>query len=403
MGRYFLAIVTVLFFLKNSYSNSFKEFTHSNALDFNFFSDTVEKNFDNYEKELQKAFDDYKEQIAKVWGEKNVIISGQKTYVSYFNKLAERNIIDFEKGNVKLELIISAKNFEKKAFKKKIIDSIVRTICQKPDIRSIKEIAKEPDTIEDLRSEAVLKDQIIDNKGNIVNSENAEFYASQIFKQKKFETSSIKNIQNSDEILISIDFSLIDDHIKKRALKYIDIVISESKKRKIKPELVFALIETESSFNPYAKSHVPAFGLMQLVPSTAGRDAYRLVFKKDKAPTDKFLYNPENNIELGSAYLYILFNRYLDEIENFDSRKWCVLAAYNTGIGNIFETFIGKYSKKKYSTRQIWKLTAFEKINKMTSEEVYTYLRENLKYNETRVYIKKIRSRIPKYKALEKL
>jgi membrane-bound lytic murein transglycosylase C len=198
--------------------------------------------------------------------------------------------------------------------------------------------------------------------------------------------------------LISIDFPLADDHIKKRALKYVDIVIPESKNRNLEHELIFALIETESSFNPYAKSPVPAFGLMQLVPITAGRDAFRLVHKKDIVPTDKFLYNPKNNIVLGCAYLYILFNKYLDEIDDIESRKWCVIAAYNTGIGNIFEAFAGKFSKHRYNSRQIWKLAAFEKINQMSSSQVFNYLSENLKYSETRAYIEKVRSRIPKYK-----
>jgi membrane-bound lytic murein transglycosylase C len=398
MRKIILLLIFLFLPLEKIYCNSFIEFRSKNSSDFKNYSDTIEKDFENYQEELKKAFEDYKKKISKVWGNKNVIISGQKIYVSYFNKLRERSIIDFENGIVKLEFIISVKEFNKETFEQRIIDSIANSICQKPDTRSIIEISHDPDTKQDQRSELILKGQVKDNKGDIITSKNAVFFASQILKQKKLESTAVKNQETQDNLLISIDFPLADDHIKKRALKYVDIVIPESKNRNLEHELIFALIETESSFNPYAKSPVPAFGLMQLVPITAGRDAFRLVHKKDIVPTDKFLYNPKNNIVLGCAYLYILFNKYLDEIDDIESRKWCVIAAYNTGIGNIFEAFAGKFSKHRYNSRQIWKLAAFEKINQMSSSQVFNYLSENLKYSETRAYIEKVRSRIPKYK-----
>jgi membrane-bound lytic murein transglycosylase C len=398
MKKIFMIVPLFLFFSSNLYSSSFDEFKKMTKSDFKSYSDGVEKDFDKYKKELQEAFDEYKKKISLVWGEKNSSVSDNKRYVSYFSDLRERSIIDFEKGSVKVEIIINSNENNEKNIRKILTSSVARAVTQKGDLRSITEISKKPETFQSNDADFVLKNQVRDKSGNIVSPENADVFASETVTQKKFETMRIKDDNSNEKIVVSIDFPLAEDHIKKRALQFIDIVIPESKKRNIDHELIFAVMETESSFNPLAKSPIPAFGLMQLVPTTAGRDSYRMVYKKDVAPSDKFLYEPKNNIELGAAYLYILFNRYLDEIENMDSRLWCVIAAYNTGIGNVFETFEGKYSKARYSTRQLWKLSAFEKVNAMSPEEVYSHLHTNLPYRETRNYIEKVRKRMPKYK-----
>ncbi|MDY0132537.1 MAG: murein transglycosylase domain-containing protein [Desulforegulaceae bacterium] len=393
-------IILLLFLLpaSNLFSKSFDEFKKLSTSDFKTYSKGVEKDFDKYKKEIEEAFKEYKTKVAKVWGEKNSVVSDKKQYVSYFNKLRERNIIDFEEGRVKIEIVLSSDQKNDKNIKSKLKESLKNAIIQKPDTRSITEISKSPDTIQNDNSDCLLKDQIKDKNGNPVDLENAELFALEVLEQNKFESITIKDDENNEKTIVSIDFPLAEDHIKKRALRYIDFVIPEAEKRNIDLELIFAIMETESSFNPLAKSPIPAFGLMQLVPTTAGRDSFRFIYKKDLAPSDKFLYQPKNNIELGSAYLYILFNRYLDEVENMDSRLWCVVAAYNTGIGNLFQTFVGEYSETKFGTRQLWKLTAFKKINGMSPDEVYDYLYANLPYKETRNYIERVKTRMPKYK-----
>jgi membrane-bound lytic murein transglycosylase C len=399
MKKIFLIIPFFLFFAADVSSVSFEEFKIKSKSGFKSYSDAVENDFEQYQKELKEAFKEYRKKISEVWGDKNSVISDKKQYVSYFNDLTERNIIDFENGLVKVQIIVQEKDLKNLGeIKSRLEKSVERAVVQKPDYRSITQIAKNPETHESKELNSVLKNQVKDKDGNTITPENSALFAAETVKSKKFESVKIKDDNNNEKVVVSIDFPLAEDHIKKRALEYVDIVIPESKKRNINHELIFAVMETESSFNPLAKSPIPAFGLMQLVPTTAGRDSYRLVYKKDMAPTDKFLYEPKNNIELGCAYLYILFNRYLDEIENPKSRLWCVIAGYNTGIGNVFETFSGKYSKSKYATRQLWKLSAFEKINSMEPENVYEYLFKNLPYKETRNYIKKVRLRMAKYK-----
>src|SRR5690606_39614355 len=76
------------------------------------------------------------------------------------------------------------------------------------------------------------------------------------------------------------------------------------------------ILETESAFNPMAKSPIPAFGLMQIVPSSAGQDATAKLFGKPKLLAPSYLYNAENNIRVGAAYFNILYYRYFRSEEH---------------------------------------------------------------------------------------
>jgi membrane-bound lytic murein transglycosylase C len=160
------------------------------------------------------------------------------------------------------------------------------------------------------------------------------------------------------------------------------------------------VIETESFFNPAARSSAPAFGLMQLVPHYGAREAYRFVHKQDKIPTDAYLYNAKNNIELGSAYLHLLYFQHMNEIKNKESRLLCSIASYNTGPTNLYSAIIGKFSRSQFRKYEHWKDRALSEINKMSSDQLYQVLRQKLPFLETRSYIKKVRSRMDKYSSM---
>ncbi|PCI62799.1 MAG: hypothetical protein COB35_02560 [Gammaproteobacteria bacterium] len=184
---------------------------------------------------------------------------------------------------------------------------------------------------------------------------------------------TIKFVNNYQKVLLAHNF----DDVKKFSAQY-DVPIS----------VILAIVETESSYNPRAISNVPAFGLMQLVPKTAGMDAHNYVYGKKKLVSPDFLFDETNNLQLGTAYFKILKSRYLRKIKDPKSRFYCAIASYNTGVGNLAKTFTGKKNLTK----------AAAKINKMTSEQVYQYLMENLPAQETKNYLKKIVLRRAKYK-----
>jgi membrane-bound lytic murein transglycosylase C len=182
-------------------------------------------------------------------------------------------------------------------------------------------------------------------------------------------------------------------------MQYQQHVDSHAARQQVPSALVFAVMETESMFNPTARSGAPAFGLMQLVPTSGAREAYRYLYNEDKIVTDTYLYNPENNIQLGAAYLNRLYHNQLAGITSPQTRLWASIAAYNTGPSNVFRTFAGKYSKSRFGSHAHWQQLALAEINKRTAEQVYAFMRANLPYPETREYVKKVRERMPKYQA----
>jgi hypothetical protein len=86
----------------------------------------------------------------------------------------------------------------------------------------------------------------------------------------------------------------------------------------VDPELVLAVIQAESGFNPSALSSKNAQGLMQLIPATAQRFGV-------KEPWD-----PLENIKGGVAYLHWLLRHFAGNVE------W-TLAAYNAGERTVEE------------------------------------------------------------------
>ena len=72
-----------------------------------------------------------------------------------------------------------------------------------------------------------------------------------------------------------------------KAEKYLSQVAMQAEQWKVDQEVLLAIMETESHFNPMAKSHIPAYGLMQIVPSTAGADVNKKIFSINKNQLNK--------------------------------------------------------------------------------------------------------------------
>jgi hypothetical protein len=103
--------------------------------------------------------------------------------------------------------------------------------------------------------------------------------------------------------------------VAKRVTKYESHIMDLSVKYNVSASLVKAVITKESCFNPEARSHVGAIGLMQLMPETA-------TWLKVSSPE-----NPLQNMKAGIRYLGQLRKRFgSDEL---------ALAAYNAGPGNV--------------------------------------------------------------------
>jgi soluble lytic murein transglycosylase-like protein len=98
----------------------------------------------------------------------------------------------------------------------------------------------------------------------------------------------------------------------RRNTTYDPIITEHAASHGIRADLVRAVIQAESAFNPMARSVKGAMGLMQLMPATA------LAYGVTNA------YDPVQNIRAGVAYLRSLLERYSQNEE-------LALAAYNAG------------------------------------------------------------------------
>ncbi|ELV8626722.1 transglycosylase SLT domain-containing protein [Vibrio cidicii] len=189
--------------------------------------------------------------------------------------------------------------------------------------------------------------------------------------------------------VISYKLRLPNNALTQRASEFQPMVLSESEKWSVDPALVMAIMHSESAFRPKAKSHVPAYGLMQIVPTTAGHDINRRVREIDAPMKEDELYQPPVNIETGTAYLHLLDSTYLKSIRDPKSRMYCTIAAYNTGAGNVARAF------NRDRSTNIRKASTV--INQLEPQEVYDHLMQNLPYDETKNYLKKVSSRIALY------
>ncbi|BCN92294.1 membrane-bound lytic murein transglycosylase C [Thiomicrorhabdus immobilis] len=318
---------------------------------------------------VRQQFARFLDEIAANWSDKKT--ASPKAYVKYTDHYQSRAIIDFSSGLIQVETIAS--NNPKTALKK----AIVQTLLSPEDPSQVDLFsAQTPKTGTTPFLFELVKDQ--ENK-NIRYAWRANRYAEYLIKSR------YRSQADQDKIRHSVTFNMVNDYQNQQKNRYHIEVLKQSKRFRIESALIYGIIETESAFNPYAVSSAPAYGLMQIVPTTAGRDAYRLLNRRDGTPSQNLLFIPARNIEYGTAYLSILFNRYLSGIHNPKAQEYCVIAAYNTGSGNVLEAFDNNRSR------------AVQKINRLSSQQVYQHLITRLGSSEARNYLQKVTRNKQKY------
>lgn len=216
-----------------------------------------------------------------------------------------------------------------------------------------------------------------------------EIESSLVVQDTESATLALQQSESIKKLVLTIPF--INEYQKQLMETRLDRVKMLAAEYKIDPSLIMAVIETESSFNPMATSPIPAFGLMQLVPRSGGVDAYHFIYGSKKVVSPDYLYDQDNNLLLGTAYLHLLANRYLSGIHDEVSRLYCVLASYNIGVGNLAKTF----------TREKGLSKAVKRANSMSSQELYDFLQAHLPAEETRNYLKKVLARKRNYAYLD--
>ena len=130
-------------------------------------------------------------------------------------------------------------------------------------------------------------------------------------------------------ILIIIFIVLFKDNILRIIYPktYKEAVTIYEEKYNVEENLIFALIKSESNFNPKAISNSNAIGLMQLMEDTAIDVAKKNNIELKSENAKEELMDVYTNIEIGTCYLSVLMEKY--------QNKELALAAYNAGIGTV--------------------------------------------------------------------
>ncbi len=121
----------------------------------------------------------------------------------------------------------------------------------------------------------------------------------------------------------------------------VELIYKECQEHMLDPQLVVALIQTESSFNNNALSSAGARGLMQIRLLTAIGIAKEMGIDWNKAPS---LHDPKTNIKMGTYYLAKMIQRF--------RRLETALTAYNMGPTAVGRLMLSKTRiPRKYSRR----------------------------------------------------
>jgi soluble lytic murein transglycosylase-like protein len=149
-------------------------------------------------------------------------------------------------------------------------------------------------------------------------------------------------------------------------LYFVDEINDHAANNDLDPYIILSLIKEESHFNPLAISSSNARGLMQILPGTA-RDISRW---DGISPVGDFeLFTPSKNLKLGSAY----FRHIKKKLYN---NSLYAVAAYNCGPGAV----------------QRW-------LSKTPHSDIDQFV-ENIPYDQTRDYIKKVYTAYWNYKRI---
>lgn len=376
-----------------------------------------------YEAKLFEEYQQFRQEIMQTWGDSVMVESTRKGWVEYSDDRHRRTSVDWESGEVFIEVLVDP-DADEAVIKEQLQKAVAELLANKGNTdRPLLEgqidltpygVSSYPLTGAPKPFEHKGAARPAPSRGGKLNlSRNGtspkvgrsdktmvEVTAEQKAREQEAlanlpesivesHTPTVQSVNTSEgtKNVVRITMELVEDHIPKRAERFKEMISRHSDTYTVDEPLIYAIMEQESAFNPQAQSWVPAYGLMQLVPKSGGRDAYRYVHKTDAIPSAEFLFDPENNIQLGTGYIKLLMSTTFKKVEDERCRTLCVIAAYNTGAGNVSRAINGTTNISK----------AIPTINSMSYDQLYEYLKSSLPHDETKDYIQKVTSKMEKY------
>lgn len=343
--------------------DEFEKFKLCSEAQYNIYK--VQKNceFDQYLTRAQEKFNEFKSEVSKSWD--NPTFSDQFKWVSYSPSLQLKREVNFEKNIIQVTTI-SGETTSIEELKEEIIQTSKLTIgeAQKADAYTSELI--DATNVQELSDKTFLPV-----------ADSSEVQEQELGKALD-DIAITKTKDTKGNTVLKAVIAFPPSWLNRKEQRFFETVEVYAEKYKLEPEFVLSIIKTESAFDPTAVSHIPAFGLMQIVPSSAGLDATDFLFGEQKLLKKEYLFDPEKNIEVGTAYLHLLRSKYFKGVKDETSLKYCITAAYNGGMGPIYRIFGGKRS------------VAIKNINQLAPKQVFQTIQEKHSAAETRNYLKKV-------------
>ncbi|PSW18560.1 membrane-bound lytic murein transglycosylase MltC [Photobacterium sanctipauli] len=313
---------------------------------------------------LDRLMNNFSGQVKRHWGDNDSLVASKRQYVKYTDGYQSRAHVDFERGVVIVETVAKTEP------ENHLREAINNTLLTPDNPGGVDLYSDSPIS---LNGKPFLYGQVLDQDGKPIEwSWRANQFSEYLIQNK------LKKRKERYHQVYYVEIPMVEDHANKRSYKYANIVRDASRRYGIAEDLIYAIIKTESSFNPYAVSHANAYGLMQVVPKTAGADVFKLVKNKPGIPTPEYLFDPAKNIDTGTAYFYILRTRYLKDVRDPLSLHYSMISAYNGGTGGVLNTF---HSNRK---------RAMDDLNSLQPNQVYWALTKKHRNAEARRYLEKV-------------
>lgn len=321
-------------------------------------------NYEDFSKDthgLDLLTGQFSQNIDQIWGVNELLVASRKDYVKYTDSYYTRSHISFEEGQITLETLADTSRLH---------SAIVHTLLMGSDAKGI-DLFVSGDT--PISSRPFLVGQVVNHLGQSINNlQVANEFASYLI-QNRLQQRRL----NNGRVVQFVTIQMIANHVSVRARKYLPYVRKASKQYGIDESLILGIMQTESSFNPYAISYANAMGLMQVVPHTAGRDIFKMKGLSGQ-PSKNYLFDPAKNVDAGVAYLWLLKNKYLQGIDNSTSMRYAMISAYNSGAGAVLRVFAAEPELAIYH------------INSMSPEQIYRILTTKHPSLQARNYLLKV-------------